>query len=76
MVNGWKIVVTMERYNGAPPMKEYYLVAIADKEKAIAEVRDRERLADAHILIAGQAGPDSLDWLDIREGEILCVNFE
>ena len=76
MAEGWKIIASMPRLDGRAPLKEYYLVAIADKEKAIAELCDRERLKGAHITVAGAAGPDSLDWLDVRDGEILYVSSE
>ena len=74
MMSGWKIVVSIAYPDGRPPVKEYYIVAIADREQAIAELRDRERLTDAHTAIAGHAGPDWLEWLDVRPGEILFIS--
>ena len=74
MAQGWKIVASMACLDGGPPVREYYLVAIADREKAIAALRHWEKLMDAHIAVAGEATPDSLDWLDVRDGEILCVS--
>lgn len=76
MAKGWKIVASMGRLDGGPPVRQYYLVAIADKTTAVAELRDREKLIGAQIIVAGAAGPDSLDWLDVRDGEIFCVFSE
>jgi hypothetical protein len=73
MAEGWKIVSSTARLNGGPPIKEYYLVAIADIDLAITELRDRERLSDAKFIVAGAADSNSLEWLDIQDGEILCV---
>ena len=56
-------------------MKEYFLVAIADQAKAIDALRIRPDLSQAHqhVRIVGEAEPEFLDWLDVKEGEIFCV---
>jgi len=72
-MNGWKIVVPIPHRDGLPPVKEHYLVAIADREESIAELGDREKLTDAQITVAGEAGPDWLDWLQVGTGEILFI---
>jgi hypothetical protein len=73
MGGGWKIIAATERLGGGPPVKEYYLVAIPDIDMAITELRDREKLLDATFTVAGAADSAALDWLDVRDGEILCV---
>jgi hypothetical protein len=73
MADGWKIIALSERLDGGPPVKEYYLVAIDDMDLAISELRDREKLFDAKFTVAGAADSASLEWLDVQDGEILCV---
>jgi hypothetical protein len=34
MASGWKIITTTKRLGGGQPMKEYFLVAIADRDEA------------------------------------------
>ena len=74
MVGVWKIVATTERARGEP-LKEYFLVAIAEQAKAIEALRRRRNLADVHqhVRIVGEAEPEFLDWLDVKDGEIFCV---
>jgi hypothetical protein len=74
MAVAWKIAATTERAGGEP-LKEYFLVAIADQAKAIEALRSRRNLADVHqhVRIVGEAEPEFLDWLDVKEGEIFCV---
>ena len=54
-------------------MKEYFLVAIADRDEAVKALRERRQLLDVQITVAGQASHAYLEWLDVRPGEILCV---
>jgi hypothetical protein len=35
MASGWKIITATKRLGGGPPMKEYFLVAIADRDEAV-----------------------------------------
>jgi hypothetical protein len=71
----WKIVATTERTGSGPPLREYFLVAIADQAKAIEALRSRRNLTQAHqhVRIVGEAEPEFLDWLDLKDGEIFCV---
>ena len=73
MAGGWKIISATKRLGGGPPLKEYFLVAISDKTEALAALRDRKNLADAELVVSGEATADYLAWLDVRGGEILCV---
>ena len=54
-------------------MKEYFLVAIADRDEAVKALRERRQLLDVQITVAGQATDEYLEWLDVRPGEIFCV---
>ena len=68
----------VENHNGDKalrwqPMKEYFLVAIADRDEAVKALRERRQLLDVQITVAGQATDEYLEWLDVRPGEIFCV---
>jgi hypothetical protein len=69
-----KITATTERMDGGP-LKECFLVAIADQAKAIEALRSRRNLSDTHqhMRIVGEAEPEFLDWLGVKDGEIFCV---
>jgi hypothetical protein len=54
-------------------MKEYFLVAIADRDEAVKALRELRQLLDVQITVAGQATDEYLEWLDVRPGEIFCV---
>jgi hypothetical protein len=73
MAQGWKVIASTERAGGGPPMKEYFLVAIADRDEAVRALRERKKLLDAKLTVDGEASADYLDWLDVRGGEILSV---
>jgi hypothetical protein len=63
MASGWKIITATKRLGGQP-MKEYFLVAIADRDEAVKALRVRRQLLDVQITVAGQATDES---------EIFCV---
>jgi hypothetical protein len=73
MATGWKIISATERLGGGPPMKEHFLVAIADRDTAVKALRERKKLLDADLTVAGEATADLLEWLDVKPGQILCV---
>jgi hypothetical protein len=72
----WKIIASTKRMGGdGPPLKEYFLVAIADQDAALAALRYRRPDVEAsEIAIVGEASPDSVEWLDLKVGQILCVS--
>jgi hypothetical protein len=74
MAATWKITATTERTDSGP-IKEYFLVAIADQAKAIEALRARRNLSQTHqhLRVVGEADPEFLDWLDVKAGEIFCV---
>jgi hypothetical protein len=51
-------------------MKEYFLVASADRDEAVKAPRERRQLLDVQITVAGQATDE---YLDVRPGEVFCV---
>jgi hypothetical protein len=73
MASGWKIIAAMKRFGCGPPMKEYFLVAVTDRDEAVKMLRKRRHLLDAEMTVAGQATDEYLEWLDVRPGEIFCV---
>src|SRR5262249_31561270 len=73
MASGREIITATKRLGGGPPMKEYFLVAIADRDEAVKALRERRQLLDVQITVAGQATDEYLEWLDVRPGEIFCV---
>lgn len=73
MKKGWKIISTTARLGGGAPLKEYFLVAIADPDEAIKALQKRENLLDAEITLVGEASDELVERLDVRPGEILCV---
>jgi hypothetical protein len=75
MVKIWKINSFTERMGGGgPPLKEYFLVAITDQAAALAALRKRRPdLEASDFTIVGEAGPNDVEWLDVKDDQILCV---
>jgi len=75
MVKIWKINSFTERMGGGgPPLKEYFLVAIADQSAALAALRNRRPdLEASDFTIVGEANPADMEWLDINDDQIRCV---
>jgi hypothetical protein len=75
MTKIWKVVSSTERMGGGgPPLKEHFLVAIADRDAALVALRYRRPDVEAsQMTIVGEAAPDSVAWLDLKEGDIVCV---
>lgn len=73
MAKAWKIIAETERLGGAP-LKEYFLVAISAKYDAIAAIKERRaELKDAAFRVVGEADPGYVEWLDVQDGDVLCV---
>jgi hypothetical protein len=51
-------------------MKEYFLVAIADRDEAMKALRVRRQLLDVHNNRSRTGNRRNLEWLDVRPGEI------
>jgi hypothetical protein len=75
MAKVWKIVASTERMGGGgPPLQEYFLVAIADRDAALRALRYRRPDVEAsNMTVAGEASPDSVEWLALKDGDIFCV---
>jgi hypothetical protein len=55
MASGWKIITATKRLGGGPPMKEYFLVAIEDRDEAVKALRERRQLLDVQMTVARMA---------------------
>lgn len=75
MASTWKITATTEHTDSGPPLKEYFLVAIPEQTKALEALRARRNLSQTHqhLRVVGEAEPEFLDWLGVKDGEIFCV---
>jgi hypothetical protein len=49
MASGWKIITATKRLGGGPPIKEYFLVAIVDRDEAVTALRERRQLQRARL---------------------------
>jgi len=69
MAKVWKITAYEEHMGGGPPRKHYYLVAMSDQSAALSSLRKR----DVDLTVVGEASPNDVEWLDVKDGEIFCV---
>jgi len=69
MAKVWKITAYEEHMGGGPPRKHYYLVAMSDQSAALSALRMR----DVDLTVVGEASPNDVEWLDVKDGEIFCV---
>jgi hypothetical protein len=75
MSSAWKIVAYRRpREIEEPSVREFYLVALPQKDAAIAVLRMRHGFDDAELEVAGEAQPQELEWLDIKPGQIFRVS--
>jgi hypothetical protein len=71
MPSAWKIIVRKRpKEIGGASAREFYLVALPEKEAAVAVLRMREGYSDAELEVTGEAAAESIDWLDIKPGQI------
>jgi hypothetical protein len=63
MLMGWKLQV---RRGGRV---EYFVARTADRRSAISAVRRRPGTKDATIVALGEASPEDLSFLGLRDGE-------
>ena len=73
MAKVWKITACEEHMKGGPPRKQYFLVALPDQFAAMSALRKRPTLRDADLTVVGEASPNDVEWLDLKDGEIFCV---
>jgi hypothetical protein len=71
----WKITSSTERMGGGgPPLKEYFLVAISDQETALRTLRYKRPDIDlSQLTVVGEANADSLEWLSVKDGDVVCL---
>jgi hypothetical protein len=73
MARGWIIIARRKQEVTGAPLKEWYAVAIPDRARAVETLRSRKDLLDATLTIDGEASPEYLDQLDVKDGEILSI---
>jgi len=74
MPKAWKILAQIPREGDAPPKKEYFLVAMQDQSAALETLRFRRPdLEGAMLVIGGEVRADLVDWLDIKDGQVLSI---
>jgi hypothetical protein len=76
MAKVWKITAYEEQLRGGPggpPRKHYYLVAISDQSAALSALRKHPALRDVDLTVVGEASPNDVEWLGLKDGEIFCV---
>ena len=59
---------------GGPFAREVYLVALPEKAAAVAVLRMREGFDDAELEVIGEVPDPSIEGLDIKPGQVLCVS--
>jgi hypothetical protein len=74
MPSAWKIIVNKRpREIAGLSAREVYLVALPEKEAAVAVLRMREGFNDAELEVVGQVPAESIEGQDIKPGQVLCV---
>jgi hypothetical protein len=75
MPKAWKILAQIPRTEGdVPPKKEYFLVAMKNQDAAVAALRFRRPdLESAEFIVRGEATTEFVDWLDVKDGQILSI---
>jgi hypothetical protein len=46
---------------------------MSDQFAAMSALRKRPTLRDADLIVVGEASPDEVEWLDVKDGDIFCV---
>ena len=78
MAKVWKITAYEEHMGGehrrgSHPVKQYFLEAVSDQFAAMSALRKRPTLRDANMTVVGEASPNEVEWLDLKDGQIFCV---
>ena len=73
MARGWIIIAHRKQEVTGAPLKEWYAVAIPDRVRAVEALRSRKNLLDATLTVEGEASPEYLDQLDVKDGHILSI---
>jgi hypothetical protein len=73
MARGWIIIAHRKQEGTGASLKEWYAVAIPDRVRAVEALRSRKNLLDATLTVDGEASPEYLDQLDVKDGQILSI---
>jgi len=73
MARGWIIIAHRKQEDTGAPLKEWYAVAIPDRVRAAEALRSRKNLLDATLTVDGEASPEYLDQLDVKDSQILSI---
>lgn len=74
MAKGWQMMVTTPRLGGGDPAVEHFIVAVADRDRAVEILHERMRLAGHQkTLVFGEAPDQVLDFLNAKRGEVYSV---
>jgi hypothetical protein len=46
---------------------------MSDQSAALSALRKRPGLRDVDLTVVGEASPNDVEWLDLKDGEIFCV---
>jgi hypothetical protein len=75
MPSAWKIIAYRRpREIEEPSIREFYFVALPQKEAAMAVLRMRHGFDDAELEAVGEAQAEELEWLEIKPGQIFRVS--
>ena len=73
MPSAWKIIVDKRPSEiGGPFVREVYLVALPEKEAAVAVLRMREGFDDAELEVIGEVPDPSIEGLDIKPAKFFA----
>lgn len=74
MAKGWQIVVATPQPGEAKPASKHFIVAVADRDRAVEILRERKKLkADQKTLVFGEAPDQVLQFLNAKRGEVYAV---
>ena len=74
MARGWQIVVATPRLGGRDPDAEHFIVAVADRDRAVEILRERKKLTpDQKMLVFGEAPDGVLQFLNAKRGEVFSI---
>jgi hypothetical protein len=75
MKKPWKVVASIPAVDEAPGCHEYFIVRATDPHAALATLtKARGDLLDARCEVKGEAGGDSLDWLELGHRDVFSIS--
>ena len=69
----WKLIAHITPMGGGAPLREYFLVAIDDRDQAVKALRIHRGLGNAPIENRGEASQLLVGWMEVDDGQILSV---